>query len=116
MLNRERESADGSERARTATDLTDDMIDTMIHVRLRSVGIDLTQLPEGSRPDPDTGAPGQETVLAELRVFMRQTVGTLAAYRFPVPDGTDPADDHALRQQTAAPQMYPSRAARRARP
>ncbi|GGU50549.1 hypothetical protein GCM10010274_44140 [Streptomyces lavendofoliae] len=93
--------------------LTDDVIDVMIRARLTSIGIDLRQLPEGSRPDQDTGAPGQDTVLAELRVFVRKTIGALAAYRIPTPDGTDPADDHALRQQTAAPQLYPSQVAGR---
>ncbi|MGW0562285.1 hypothetical protein ACWDZ4_17095 [Streptomyces sp. NPDC003016] len=111
MLKRVHESADDSPQTPPGTgDLTDGVIDGMIHARLTSLGIDLGQLPEGSRPDQDTGAPGQDTVLAELRAFVRQTVGVLAAYRIPVPDGTDPADDHALRQQTAAPQLYPSRA------
>ncbi|WP_045745925.1 hypothetical protein [Actinoplanes rectilineatus] len=78
---------------------TDAELDVMIRARLASLGIDLDQLPAGSAPDPETGSPGRETVLASLRSFVRGTVGTLAGYQFdPVP---------ALGQQPA-PMLYPS--------
>ncbi|PXY22564.1 hypothetical protein [Prauserella muralis] len=79
---------------------TDTELDTLIRARLAVLGIDLDQLPPGTTPDPDTGAPGRDTALASLRAFLRGTVQTLAAYRF---DGDD-----ALAQQVAPPQLYPS--------
>lgn len=79
---------------------TDDELNTLIRARLAVLGIDLDQLPPGTDPDPETGAPGRDTALASLRSFMRSTVVPLSAYRF----GTDPA----LAQQVAPPQLYPS--------
>lgn len=79
---------------------TDDELDTMIRARLALLGIDLDQLPPGTRPDPVTGAPGRDAALADLRSFLRTTVLPVAAYRF------DP--DPALAQQTAPPLLYPS--------
>lgn len=79
---------------------TDDELNTMIRARLALLGIDLDQLPPGTAADPETGAPGREAALANLRSFMRTTVVPLAAYRF------DP--DPALAQQVAAPTLYPS--------
>jgi hypothetical protein len=89
---------------------TDDELNTLIRAELASLGIDLGQLPPGTTADPDTGSPGQDTVLASLRSFMRSTVTTLAAYRLPPPGGADvpgPADDLPLSQQRA-PMLYPS--------
>lgn len=88
---------------------TDAELDAMIIARLAAMGIDLTQLPAGSDPDPDTGSPGQTTALTSLRAFVRGTVATIAAYDMPVPGGLDPADPYApaLAQQRA-PLMYPS--------
>lgn len=86
---------------------TDDELDTLIRARLALVGIDLDELPPGTAADPVTGAPGRETALASLRLFMRTTVVALSAYRF----GSDPA----LAQQVAPPELYPSIAATRAR-
>jgi len=79
---------------------TDDELDTVIRARLALLGIDLDQLPPGTAPDPETGAPGRDTALASLRSFLRTTVLPLAAYRF----GPDPS----LAQQTAPPLLYPS--------
>ena len=79
---------------------TDDELDAMIRARLALLGIDLDQLPPGTAADPQTGAPGRETALANLRSFMRTTVLPLATYRF----GPDPA----LAQQAAPPSLYPS--------
>lgn len=86
---------------------TDAELDILIRARLASLGIDLDQLPPGSAADPETGSPGQDSVLASLRSFMRGTVTALAAYQLPVPAGTDPATAKALSQQ-AAPILYPS--------
>ncbi|TMR92943.1 hypothetical protein [Nonomuraea basaltis] len=90
---------------------SDAELNTMIRARLATLGIDLDQLPAGTTADPETGAPGRDTVLASLRSFMRGTVVTLAAYRLPAPGGTgttaDPATAAALSQQRA-PMMYPS--------
>jgi hypothetical protein len=79
---------------------TDDELDTLIRARLALLGIDLDQLPPGTAPDPETGAPGRETALANLRSFLRTTVLPLGDYRF------DP--DPALAQQEAPPLLYPS--------
>ena len=76
---------------------TDAELNVMIRARLASIGIDLDQLPAGSAPDPQTGSPGRDSVLASLRSFMRTTVLPLSAYSF----GTD-----AL--QVAPPKLYPS--------
>jgi hypothetical protein len=86
---------------------TDAELNTAIRARLASLGIDLNQLPPGATADPETGSPGQETVLASLRSFMRSTVGTLSAYQLPAPEGTDPAHARPLSQQPA-PMLYPS--------
>jgi hypothetical protein len=79
---------------------TDDELDTLIRARLALLGIDLDQLPPGTAPDPETGAPGRDAAFASLRSFLRTTVFPLAAYRF----GPDPR----LAQQTAPPLLYPS--------
>jgi hypothetical protein len=86
---------------------TDAELDVFIRARLASLGIDLDQLPAGTAADPETGAPGQASVLASLRSFVRGTIGQLAAYQLPAPEGTDPAVARALSQQ-AAPLLYPS--------
>jgi hypothetical protein len=86
---------------------TDDELNTLIRARLASVGIDLDQLPAGTAPDPVTGSPGRDAVLASLRSFLRGTVATLSGYRLPVPPGTDPAHVNPLSQQPA-PMLYPS--------
>ncbi|RKR87116.1 hypothetical protein BDK92_1389 [Micromonospora pisi] len=86
---------------------TDAELDILIRARLAALGIDLNQLPPGSTADPETGSPGQDSVLASLRSFMRGTVPALAAYQLPTPVGTDPAVARALSQQ-AAPMLYPS--------
>ncbi|GAA1676793.1 hypothetical protein GCM10009733_087090 [Nonomuraea maheshkhaliensis] len=86
---------------------TDAELDTAIRARLAILGIDLDQLPPGTTADPETGAPGRDTVMASLRSFMRGSVAALAAYRLPAPDGTSPAAEPALSQQRA-PMLYPS--------
>ncbi|MBO4204600.1 hypothetical protein [Micromonospora echinofusca] len=86
---------------------TDAELDILIRARLAALGIDLDQLPPGTTPDPETGSPGQDSVLASLRSFVRSTVTTLAAYQLPAPAGTDPAVATALSQQPA-PLLYPS--------
>ncbi|MEV0714914.1 hypothetical protein [Asanoa sp. NPDC050611] len=86
---------------------TDAELDVFIRARLASLGIDLDQLPPGTAADPETGAPGQASVLASLRSFVRGTIAGLAAYQLPTPDGTDPAVARALSQQPA-PLLYPS--------
>jgi hypothetical protein len=86
---------------------TDDELDTMIRARLAMLGIDLDQLPPGNSADPETGAPGQDTALASLRSFMRNTVLPLSHYRF--------GADTALAQQVAPPVLYPSIDAARTR-
>lgn len=87
---------------------TDAELDTMIRARLASLGIDLDQLPPGTTPDPETGSPGRDSVLANLRGFMRTTVATLSAYRVPPPAGGEPTDAALLSQQSAPPSLYPS--------
>ena len=62
---------------------SDAELDTMIRARLASLGIDLNQLPAGTASDPETGSPGQASVLASLRSFMRTTVAELSAYQVP---------------------------------
>ena len=86
---------------------TDAELDVLIRARLALLGIDLDQLPAGTRPDPVTGSPGRDAVLASLRAFLRGTVVTLSGYRLPVPAGTDPAHVVLLAQQRA-PMLYPS--------
>ena len=81
---------------------TDAELDVMIRARLASIGIDLDQLPAGSAPDPETGSPGRDSVLASLRGFMRTTVLPLSAYSFAA------GGEAALGQQVAPPQLYPS--------
>ena len=86
---------------------TDAELDTLIRARLAAVGIDLDQLPAGTVPDPVTGSPGRDSVLASLRSFIRGTVAILSSYQLPVPAGTDPAHVKPLSQQPA-PMLYPS--------
>jgi len=86
---------------------TDAELDILIRARLAAVGIDLDQLPAGTVPDPVTGSPGRDSVVASLRSFLRGTVATLSTYRLPAPAGTDPAHEAALSQQRA-PMLYPS--------
>jgi hypothetical protein len=86
---------------------TDAELNTMIRARLASLGIDLDQLPAGTAADPETGAPGVDSVLSSLRSFVRGTVDTLAAYQMPTVDSTDPKIAMALSQQRA-PMLYPS--------
>lgn len=90
-----------------ATPPTDAELDTMIRARLASIGIDLSQLPEGSIPDPTTGSPGQVTVLASLRRFVRGSIATVAGWQPPTPSGVSGYRE-LLQQQTAVPVMYPS--------
>jgi len=88
------------------TQPTDAELDVMTRARLASIGIDLDQLPAGSSPDPETGSPGRDSVLAGLRSFVRTTVLPLSAYQFAT---TGPTDDlPALAQQVAAPTLFPS--------
>jgi hypothetical protein len=86
---------------------TDAQLDVQIRARLALLGIDLDQLPPGTQPDPVTGSPGRDAVLASLRAFLRGTVTTLSAYRLPVPPGTAPEHVLPLSQQRA-PILYPS--------
>jgi hypothetical protein len=86
---------------------TDAELNILIRARLAAIGIDLDSLPAGTAPDPVTGSPGRDSVLASLRSFVRGTVATLASYQLPVPAGTDPAHVKALSQQSA-PMLYPS--------
>ncbi len=86
---------------------TDAELDVLIRARLALVGIDLDQLPPGTQPDPVTGSPGRDSVLASLRTFLRGTVVTLSEYRLPVPTRTDPEHVVPLSQQRA-PILYPS--------
>lgn len=84
---------------------TDAELDTMILARLASMGIDITQLPPGTTADPETGSPGQLSVLASLRSFVRGTVTTLSGWTVPGPGGSlDPR----LSQQGPPPLLYPS--------
>ncbi|SNT60474.1 hypothetical protein SAMN05421812_112103 [Asanoa hainanensis] len=86
---------------------TDAELDVFIRTRLASLGIDLDQLPPGTSDDPETGAPGRDSVLASLRSFVRGTITQIAAYQLPAPAGTDPVVARALSQQPA-PLLYPS--------
>lgn len=86
---------------------SDAELDVMIRARLAAVGIDLDQLPPGTDPDPETGAPGQAAVLASLRSFARRSLAELSAWVPPAPSGT-PADHAVELSQQAAPMLYPS--------
>ncbi|MFC4019208.1 hypothetical protein ACFOW4_14840 [Micromonospora sp. GCM10011542] len=86
---------------------TDAELNVLIRARLAALGIDLDQLPPGTAPDPETGSPGRDSVLASLRSFVRGTVATLAAYQLPAPSGTDPDVAIALSQQHV-PVLYPA--------
>lgn len=86
---------------------SDAELDTMIRARLASLGIDLNQLPAGSTSDPETGSPGQESVLSDLRTFMRFTVAELSAYQLPFA-AAGSADPALLSQQAVPPALYPS--------
>lgn len=87
---------------------TDAELDTMIRARLASQGIDIDQLPAGSTPDPVTGSPGRDSVLASLRAFLRTTVAEISAFQMPVPAGSGSADAAAMSQQSHPPLLYPS--------
>ncbi|MEV0810757.1 hypothetical protein [Micromonospora sp. NPDC050200] len=86
---------------------TDAELNVLIRARLAVLGIDLDQLPPGNTPDPGTGAPGRDSVLASLRSFLRGTVSALAAYQLPATGATDPDAGKALSQQRV-PILYPS--------
>ena len=79
----------------------------MIRARLAAVGIDLDQLPPGTAADPETGAPGQDAVLASLRAFTRSSLAELSAWVPPAPSGS-PADQAVELSQQTAPMLYPS--------
>ncbi|MEW1920010.1 hypothetical protein [Pseudarthrobacter oxydans] len=83
-------------------------LDTMIRARLAILGIDLNQLPTGTTSDPETGSPGQASVLASLRSFMRTTAAELSGYQVPFAGPTGNADPALLSQQAAPPALYPS--------
>ena len=87
---------------------SDAELDTLIRARLASLGIDLNQLPAGTASDPATGSPGQASVLASLRSFMRTTVAELSAYQMPFTGPAGNADPALLSQQAAPPALYPS--------
>jgi hypothetical protein len=87
---------------------SDAELDAMIRARLAVLGIDLNQLPAGSTSDPETGSPGQASVLASLRSFMRTTVAELSAYQVPFTGQSGNADPALLSQQAAPPALYPS--------
>jgi len=78
---------------------SDAELDIMIRARLASLGIDL---------NPETGSPGQASVLASLRSFMRTTVAELSAYQVPFAGAAGTADPALLSQQAAPPALYPS--------
>ena len=86
---------------------TDAELDVMIRARLAAVGIDLNQLPPGTADDPETGAPGQASVLSSLRSFARSSLAEISAWVPPAPAGTPAAQAVELSQQ-AAPMLYPS--------
>ena len=86
---------------------TDAELNTLIRARLAALGIDLDQLPPGTAPDPQTGSPGRDAVLASLRSFVRGTVATLAAYQLPTP-GVTAADVARALSQQRVPVLYPS--------
>ncbi|PZG23876.1 hypothetical protein C1I95_02325 [Micromonospora craterilacus] len=86
---------------------TDAELNVLIRARLAVLGIDLDQLPPGTTADPETGAPGRDSVLASLRSFMRGTVAGLAAYQLPAAGTTDPQVAAALSQQRV-PILYPA--------
>lgn len=79
---------------------TDEELDNVIETRLRLVGVDLDDLPDG-RGDPDTGAPSRQQALAFLRSVLRDTSTVLS-------DWAPPATEPSLAQQVAPPALYPS--------
>ncbi|PMR59563.1 hypothetical protein C1A38_18870 [Verrucosispora sp. ts21] len=86
---------------------TDAELNVLIRARLAALGIDLDQLSPGTTPDPETGSPGRDSVLASLRSFVRGTVAGLAAYQLPAAGNTDPRLAAALSQQRV-PILYPA--------
>lgn len=86
---------------------TDAELDVMIRARLAAVGIDLNQLPPGTADDPETGAPGQSSVLSSLRSFVRSSSSEISTWMPPAPAGTSAEQAVAMSQQ-AAPMLYPS--------
>jgi hypothetical protein len=79
--------------------LTPDELDTFIKTRLVLSGIDLTLLP--TTPDPVTGAPTQNQVLASLRSFVASSPVQINAWR-PAATSTP------LSQELSPPLEYPS--------
>jgi hypothetical protein len=79
--------------------LTPDELSTFIKTRLVLSGIDLNLLPIA--PDPVTGAPTQDQVLATLRSFVASSPVQINAWR-PVAPSTP------LSQELSPPLEYPS--------
>ncbi|HEY2041047.1 MAG TPA: hypothetical protein VGH11_00130 [Jatrophihabitans sp.] len=79
--------------------LTPDELDTFIKTRLVLSGIDLNLLP--TSPDPVTGAPTQNQVLASLRSFVTSSPVQINAWR-PIAKSTP------LSQELSPPLEYPS--------
>ncbi|WP_220277070.1 hypothetical protein [Streptomyces himalayensis] len=78
---------------------TQEQLDAYIRTRLALAGFDLALLPE--QPNPETGVPTRNQVLASLRSFVASTPGAIAGWS---PAGQTPA----YAQQASPPLLYPS--------
>lgn len=75
---------------RSAQELSDEELDAYVLTRLKTLGVDLSVLPED---DPDAPA-DRRRILAGARMFLRSTPPALA--------------DFAMDPQEVAPSMYPA--------
>ncbi|WP_222853796.1 hypothetical protein [Fodinicola acaciae] len=80
-------------------DLSTDQLNAYITAKLVISGIDLASFP--TAPDPVSGAPTQEQVLAALRSFILSNPAAINRWRPPAPDPM-------LSQMLAPPLEYPS--------
>lgn len=84
--------------------LTTDQLNAFIEARLVLSGVDLSLLP--TTPDPVTGAPTRDEVLASLRSFLLSSPPAINSWRpAPVSSGVDA---NALGQELSPPLEYPS--------
>lgn len=93
----EREAPSRAAPPQDAPEPTDAELDQFVLLRLRSLGVDLSVLPED---DPDAPA-DQRRILRSARRFLRSTPPDILAFEM------DP--------QAVAPAMYPAETARRTR-
>jgi hypothetical protein len=96
---------EGQSMAVNPSSLTTDQLNTFIKARLVISGIDLNQFP--TAPDPVTGAPTQDQVLASMRSFILTNPAAINTWR-PIVASAAASDAPRLSLMLDPPLEYPS--------